>query len=397
MNAAKKSFTGKAASSQSSGTGRGRSLARVSRKTPATRSRKSSSRVRRANKSDTKGALPPKLRAKVPAILLQGDTPTTPSPLRRSASSKPGVSPTQAPASGGSLPSAYGTRGLKLTPRDPHWLNAHWDFTRQQLRDANRQSADGHLVLRTFKESGRGPLISETHVHPESSRWMVHVPHSGMPYAAEIGFYDDQRAWSPLAASNIVSTPPAGASADQGFELATMRADGTVQRHGSSSHPQPPHLPGAGGFPGRAGLDPGGSLGLAEGFPGSWVAAPSSMALSSWSSPGVSSRWSSPREEASPPSFQLTVNAELIIHGTTEPDATLQVGDQIIPLTGEGTFRLRFALPDGAQQVSFKAISARTGEQREGQLCFTRQTLTSGAVGATPQTHELKIPGAETL
>ena len=36
------------------------------------------------------------------------------------------------------VPEAYGTQRLLLTARDPHWLYARWDLTRDQQRKYNR-------------------------------------------------------------------------------------------------------------------------------------------------------------------------------------------------------------------------------------------------------------------
>ena len=51
----------------------------------------------------------------------------------------------------GELPESYGTRRLFLAARDPRWLYAYWDFSWQQLRDAeqaNRELAAGMARLR---------------------------------------------------------------------------------------------------------------------------------------------------------------------------------------------------------------------------------------------------------
>ena len=39
----------------------------------------------------------------------------------------------------GELPESYGTRRLFLAARDPRWLYAYWDFSWQQLRDAEQE------------------------------------------------------------------------------------------------------------------------------------------------------------------------------------------------------------------------------------------------------------------
>src|SRR5687768_18586405 len=88
----------------------------------------------------------------VPSILLEGDTTPAPAasgPGRRYAT--PPTSPAAAaPPPAAQLPDAYGTRKLLLTARDPHWLYAHWDLTGEQLKDYNKKSMDGHLVLRIY-------------------------------------------------------------------------------------------------------------------------------------------------------------------------------------------------------------------------------------------------------
>ncbi len=62
--------------------------------------------------------------------------------------------------------------------------------------------------------------------------------------------------------------------------------------------------------------------------------------------------------------FFFELNAELIVYGRTEPDATVHLGDKKIPLRSDGTFSLRFALPDGNIPLEFKAEAADKKETR---------------------------------
>src|ERR1035438_6275088 len=70
----------------------------------------------------------------VPPLLLEGDQPAPPSasgPGRKYALGP--VPPSQHfETAETELPEAYGTKKLFLTARDPHWLYAHWDLTREQ-------------------------------------------------------------------------------------------------------------------------------------------------------------------------------------------------------------------------------------------------------------------------
>src|ERR1017187_3027641 len=80
---------------------------------------------------------------KIPPILLEDELPPT-APV-----SGPGrkftlgpVPPIESLKTEGGLPKAYGTKRLLLAARDPHWLYAHWDLSRDQQRLYNTLSAD---------------------------------------------------------------------------------------------------------------------------------------------------------------------------------------------------------------------------------------------------------------
>ena len=88
--------------------------------------------------------------------------------------------PAQSFSGGIELPEAYGTKKLFLTARDPHWLYAHWDLTREQQLKLNaalhrRPSGPAHLCR---KRSKAIPTY-EIHVHPESRHWFAHVERAG--------------------------------------------------------------------------------------------------------------------------------------------------------------------------------------------------------------------------
>ena len=56
-------------------------------------------------------------------------------------------------------------------------------------------------------------------------------------------------------------------------------------------------------------------------------------------------------------SFWLTVNTELIVYGATVPVTKVTVCGAPIVLKPDGTFSLRFALPDGKQVIPVKGVS----------------------------------------
>jgi len=367
---------------------------------------------------------------KIPPILLEGDEPSAPAaggPGQRYA-----LGPTPPPehlgATGesGELPEAYGTGKLLLTARDPHWLYAHWDLTREQLREYNRGSAEGHLVLRVFAGQVAGEPFVETHVNPESRNWFVHVGRGGTKFVAVLGYYAKTSArWTQLSVSAPTLTPPDSLSTDTSVHFATIPVDvpfekliAVVKAAVGESVPLAEaiqHLRAAGyaAMPNLAqissalwtseqeralaeliSMDPVrrvwiGSLEITELVRRKLVEDISSMAVASVTSPfgGVER----------PNAFWFSVNAELVVYGATEPNAKVAIGGRDIRLRPDGSFSLRFALPDGHYELPVRAVSADQSDGRAAELRFDRQTEYRGDVGVHPQDAGLQPPRVESV
>ncbi len=65
-----------------------------------------------------------------------------------------------------------------------------------------------------------------------------------------------------------------------------------------------------------------------------------------------------------PRKFFFEIGTELIVYGRTEPSASVWLGDQPIKLREDGTFTLRYALPDGKIPFDFLAQSFDKLEER---------------------------------
>ena len=333
------------------------------------------------------------------------------------------------------LPEAYGTERLLLAARDPHWLYAHWDLTRQQLGDYNRRSADGHLVLRVFVDRMSGRPITETHVHPESRNWFVHVGRGGTRFVAELGYYAARdRRWTSIAVSSPTFTPPDELSTDTSAYFATIPIQvpfeqllAVVKEALAGNIPLAEAMlqlraEGFAGLPGREEMIGGhwteaqeralagmlsmdevrrvwiGSLevtelirrhilrGISSAVPGS-ISLAGERAITSVTS--VSSPFGGEERRKG---FWFNVNAELVIYGATEPNATVAIGGRTIRLRRDGSFSFRFALPDGQYELPVVAVSSDQTDGRAAELAFTRQTGYSGDVGVHPQDPTLKPP-----
>lgn len=390
----------------------------------------------------SKPAEPPasrKAKVELPAMLFEGDE--SPAPKVSGPGERYVLGPTppvEKLTEGeelGELPTAYGTQRLTLTARDPHWLYAHWDLTDDQLRDYNRASKDGHLIVRVFLDAVGGKPFTEMHVHPESRNWFVHVGKGGAKFVAELGYYAKKAGkWTTVSTSKATLTPPDSLSDDTSVRFATIPVElsfqqllalikqalkdnvplvEAIQQLRASGQRQLPDRGAIASAKWTAAQEQAmsevitmdsvrrvwmGSLEITEllrrqlvkdisSISAAQLSLPSSISVSSLSSPfgGVPGR----------KGFWFNVNAELIIYGATEPDATVSIGGRKIKLRPDGTFSYRFILPDGQYNLPAIATSAAGDDTRIADLAFSRSTEYSGEVGAHPQDPSMKPPKSE--
>ena len=341
----------------------------------------------------------------------------------------------------GELPEAYGTKKLLLAARDPQWLYAHWDFTRDQLREYNRASADGHLVLRVYIDSLAGEPFSEVHVHPESKNWFIHVGRGGTKFVVELGYRakKDGR-WRRISVSAPTLTPPDAMSPDTTVHFATIPLEvpfeqllNVVKAALSENVPLAEailQLRAAGyeGLPGPREIKTGhwtpaqeralgrllsmdqvrrvwiGSLEVTELVRRQLAAELASAAAAQFSLPAEQRRVGALGSVSSPfgglerkKGFWFNVNAELVIYGATEPDAAVTIGSRTVKLRPDGSFSFRFALPDGEFDLPIAAVSSDQIDARAAELKFSRRTAYQGEVGKHPTDARLKPPRIENV
>ncbi|MDB6125582.1 MAG: hypothetical protein JWQ71_4575 [Pedosphaera sp.] len=384
-----------------------------------------------------KKATTKKATLKVPPILLEGDRPSATIAAGPGERYALGPVPPSAHLGGtesaGELPEAYGTKQLLLTARDPRWLYARWDLTRDQQRNYNALSADRHLVLRIYVNAIEGEPFSQIHVHPESNHWFVPVDQGGTKYIAQLGYFQPNGKWVTVSTSGATLTPPDTMSEDVTAQFATIPIEipfaqlmdlakqavrqnvplaEVIQQLRANGHYAQfaQEAPSTGKWTAeqeralssiitmdkvrRVWM---GSLEITELIRRQLQQEISSMAAAQLSLPtspgGAISSVSSPfggkqRQKG----FWFNVNAELIIYGATEADAQVTIGGRVIKLRPDGTFSFRFALPDGQYDLPAVAISSDKTDGRAAELSFSRNTEYRGDVGTHPQDPQLKAP-----
>ncbi|NES63859.1 MAG: Rho termination protein, partial [Okeania sp. SIO2D1] len=75
-----------------------------------------------------------------------------------------------------------------------------------------------------------------------------------------------------------------------------------------------------------------------------------------------------------PRQFWLVADAELIVYGATEPDATVTVGGRPIKLNPDGTFRFQMSFQDGLIDYPIMAVAVDGEQTRSVHMKFNRET-----------------------
>lgn len=358
----------------------------------------------------------------IPSILLEGDdvaVETLPEDTRKYSLGP--AAPIEELEVEGELPEAYGTQKLLLTARDPNWLCAHWDLTREQQRTHSERADDGQLSLRLHRSDQTDQPVAEIKVHPEARHWFIRVECGGISHHAELGCRTPGGGWHPISTSAATVTPLNRMSSSTGGEFATIPFEAPMA--------QLLALADQAGTPGlslaealeqlrRAGhpdlpaaqpvttwtADQARALTAVFAPMETWQVPLSSLDLTGASRRPIHELPTSPGGTSSPfggvqpqKSFWFNVNAELVVYGATEPNATVTIGGRPIPLRPDGSFTYRFALPDGQYELPVVAVSANQTDGRAAKLKFSRATEQRGEVGTHPQDPELKPPAPENL
>ena len=257
------------------------------------------------------------------------------------------------------LPDRYMEDRIVVQVRDPWWVHTYWeikDETVESIKNNLRSDFDGaKAVLRVYDVTSI--IFDGTNAHKyfdieipiEARNWYVDLGGAGRSWCIDIGFLLRDGRFIFIARSNTVFMPLDGPSWQTDEEW--MIPDDLFARLY--------HL----GF----GLNPSSPLG--KEWAQRFKLPISSVGLFSITSPR--------RAEFGPQGkkdFWLVVNTELIVYGATEPDAKVTVKGQPIKLNPDGTFSLRFALPDGKQVIPVEAWSSDGTDSRSVTPIVSKET-----------------------
>ncbi|HQJ15204.1 MAG TPA: DUF4912 domain-containing protein [Candidatus Omnitrophota bacterium] len=268
------------------------------------------------------------------------------------------------------LPGGYGKDRMILQVRDPWWLHTYWEVTlatwdslKQRLKDmfhGAKKSLRVYDVSHIVFNGNNAHRYFDIELAHDANNWYIDTGGPGRSWVVDYGLKLANGEFVTIVRSNVVQTPLDGPSWVTDEEW--MVPDEMFGR-----------LYGMGFGMGHT------SMGKA------WQERMKKALFSGiLSSPGISSAGSPVKKRAKGRNFWLVVDCELIVYGATEPDAAVTVQGKPIQLRPDGTFTMRYALPDGKQVIPVQATSSDKIEVRTITPVVTRQTHTDIAVKEEP-------------
>ncbi len=295
------------------------------------------------------------------------------------------------------LPDGYGESRIVLLPRDPKWAYAYWDISNEHKEELRRQGGQ-RLMLRLYDvtdidQNHQAPhSMQQQDCHEMARSWYIEMPVSDRDYTAELGYLTADERWLMLARSAPVRVPPIYPSDWVKDQFVTIgwneslagRSFGNLGRPDTQMEGDRPasDLPPIYGdlfalTQTQEAMRVAGSLfgSMQQVLPFAGALTPSG-AVSGLNMSGlnVSGLNMSGVGLGRSRNFWLVADAELIVYGATEPDATVTIGDRVIPLRPDGTFRFHVAFPDGQIDYPIRAVAVDGEQSRSIQMTFERET-----------------------
>jgi hypothetical protein len=306
----------------------------------------------------------------------------------------------------GDLPGGYGESRIVLMPRDPQWAYTYWDIPNEHREELRRQGGS-RLALRFYDvtdidlSSQRPHSLQQYECDELAREWYLPVPVSDRDYVVEIGYICFDGRWLVLARSAAVRVPPVYPSDWIEDKFITIPWDEDLRGKTFLELVPPSKRMAAGAVEGNPIYDQ--IFGMAQTAEAQRVAGSlfgsmhqvPEQAISSFVFPSGVGMWAVPTmsgigmsgigmmsgvgfSASAPPirprKFWLIADAELIVYGATEPDATVTIGGKPIKLNSDGTFRFQMSFQDGVLDFPIKAVAVDGEQTRSIQMTFTRET-----------------------
>ena len=249
---------------------------------------------------------------------------------------------------------------LVVMVRDPYWLHAYWELTRQSVERA-RVALGQHWhaarpVLRLSELTRDGTtntvrkVLRDIEIHGGVNNWYVDVQDPPKSFQIDIGYLTPEGKFLCICRSNGVSTPQTGSPESVDGNWAGVAED--FDRIYALS----------GGY-----ADKGSDSDLKDLFEERLRRPMGSPMMTRF---GLGAGQSSYGRR----DFPFDVDAELVVYGVTDPAAHVSLKGEPVRLQPDGTFSVRFSLPNRRQVLPVVACTSDGVEQRTVVLAVERNT-----------------------
>lgn len=243
---------------------------------------------------------------------------------------------------------------------DPFWLHAYWELNRRSIERArvamNQHWHASRPILRLFEVLRDGSIVSarkiirDIEIHGGVDNWYIDVKDPPKTFQLEIGYLATGGKFFCLARSNVVTTPAAGK--ENTFDKNWSEVAKDFQRIFALS----------GGY-----SEPENRGDLKEVFE-ERLQRPMGNTTATQYGLGEAAIANSEGK------IKLKIDAELIVHGVTEPGAHVTLHGEPVHLRSDGTFAVKFNLPERRHILPVVASSPSGAEQRTIVLSIDRNT-----------------------
>lgn len=249
---------------------------------------------------------------------------------------------------------------IVLLVRDPYWLQVSWEVTRQSVQRVQAAMAEqwhtARPILRLMEVENTGTtssaerVLREIPIHGGVHNWYIDVQDPPHGYRVELGYLATTGRFFPITRSNNVTTPRPGSadSLDENWSDVEQNFEKIFAQSGGYSEETSSHE-------------------LQEAFE-ERLQRPIGPPLASRFGVGAERILRRKRD------FQFDVDAEMVVHGQTKPDAHVTLSGEPVKLREDGSFAVRMALPDKRQVIPVVASSRDGVEQRTIVIAVERNT-----------------------
>ncbi len=242
-----------------------------------------------------------------------------------------------------------------LSVRDPYWLHVCWEIGSKTVQRAEaalrEQWHKAKPVLRLYDVSSEETTssiarhIRDVEIRCDVNNWYINVANPPRSFRVDIGYLTDSGRFYALAHSNVVTTPSAGASEVREESWQELQQE----------------------------LEKADELDVCH-SPEEFERRLRQRTLRLMGSGAITNSPTGLNRTPQRRGFWFQVDAELIVYGATDPAAKVTLQGVPGQLSADGTFTVRFALPDRRQVIPAVARSRDGREERTIVLAVERNT-----------------------